>query len=143
MLYTVNQTRLEGFRQAHEHSHCKVDESLLFLELETDDLRIDAIQQAVARKADCLLCMDDHVAMLALNTVRQMGLKVPDDIRIASLYDGEALLDCTPQITAVSFDPELLGKRAAQQLLAGIRRQPVETGTLLGYQVGLRTSTQT
>ena len=143
MLYTVNQTRLEGFRQAHEHSHCKIDERLLFLELETDDLRIDAIQQAVARKADCLLCMDDHVAMLALNTVRQMGLKVPDDIRIASLYDGEALLDCTPQITAVSFDPELLGKRAAQQLLAGIRRQPVETGTLLGYQVGLRTSTQT
>lgn len=143
MLYTVNQTRLEGFRQAHEHSRCKIDETLLFLELETDDLRIDAIQQAVARKADCLLCMDDHVAMLALNTVRQMGLKVPDDIRIASLYDGEALLDCTPQITAVSFDPELLGKRAAQQLLAVTRRQPVETGALLGYQVGLRTSTQT
>lgn len=143
MLYTVNQTRLEGFRQAHEHSRCKIDETLLFLELETDDLRIDAIQQAVARKADCLLCMDDHVAMLALNTVRQMGLKVPNDIRIASLYDGEALLDCTPQITAVSFDPELLGKRAAQQLLAVTRRQPVETGALLGYQVGLRTSTQT
>lgn len=50
MLYTVNQTRLEGFRQAHEHSRCKIDETLLFLELETDDLRIDAIQQAVARQ---------------------------------------------------------------------------------------------
>ena len=143
-IYTMDGgTHLEGFRQAHEHSRCKIDETLLFLELETDDLRIDAIQQAVARKADCLLCMDDHVAMLALNTVRQMGLKVPNDIRIASLYDGEALLDCTPQITAVSFDPELLGKRAAQQLLAVTRRQPVETGALLGYQVGLRTSTQT
>ena len=35
------------------------------------------------------------------------------------------------------------GKRAAQQLLAVTRRQPVETGALLGYQVGLRTSTQT
>lgn len=143
MLYTVNQTRLEGFRQAHEHSHCKIDESLLFMELETDDLRMDAIHRAVERKADCLLCMDDHVALLALNVVRQMGLKVPDDIRIASLYDGEALLECTPQITAVAFDPELLGKRAAQQLLSAIRGQPVETGTLLGYQVGLRTSTQT
>ena len=38
--------------------------------------------------------------------------------------------------------PEL-SRSAAQQLLAGIRRQPVETSTLLGYQVGLRTSTQT
>lgn len=77
MLYTVNQTRLGGLPPGARAQRCKIDETLLFLELETDDLRIDAIQQAVARKADCLLCMDDHVAMLALNTVRQMGLKVP------------------------------------------------------------------
>lgn len=141
MLYTVNQTRLEGYRQAHEQCQCAVEESLLFMELETDDLRIDAVHQAVERGADCLLCMDDHVALLALNTVRRMGLQVPGDICIASLYDGEALLECTPQITAVSFDPEQLGGRAAQQLLAAIRRQPVETGTLLGYQLGLRAST--
>lgn len=143
MLYTVNQARLAGFRRAHADAHCPVAENLLFLELETDELRKEAIRQAAARKADCLLCMDDHVALLALNTVRQLGLKVPEDIRIASLYDGEALLDCTPQITAASFDPELLGKHAAQRLLDVIRSQPVETDALLGYQIELRDSTRT
>ena len=44
---------------------------------------------------------------------------------------------------AVSFDAEQLGRRTAQQLLSLIRHQPVETRTLLGYQVGLRLSTQT
>lgn len=113
------------------------------MELESDDLRTSAVELAVQRGADCILCMDDQVAQLALNTLRQLNLRVPQDIRLASLYDDEALQGCTPQITAVSFDAEQLGRRTAQQLLSLIRHQPVETRTLLGYQVGLRLSTQT
>ena len=143
MLYTVNQSRLEGFRQAYVKMGQKIDENLLFLELESDDLRTSAVELAVQRGADCILCMDDQVAQLALNTLRQLNLRVPQDIRLASLYDDEALQGCTPQITAVSFDAEQLGRRTAQQLLSLIRHQPVETRTLLGYQVGLRLSTQT
>ena len=143
MLYTVNQSRLEGYKQAHDRARCKIDESLLFLELESDDLRTSAVERAVQRGADCILCMDDQVALLALSTLKQLNLRVPQDIRLASLYDDEALQECTPQITAVSFDAEQLGRRTAQQLLSLIRHQPVETRTLLGYQVGLRTSTQT
>ena len=143
MLYTVNQSRLEGFRQAYVKMGQKIDESLLFLELESDDLRMEAVQQAVERGADCILCMDERLAQLTLNMLKQLNLRVPQDIRLASLYDDEALQGCTPQITAVSFDAEQLGRRTAQQLLSLIRHQPVETRTLLGYQVGLRLSTQT
>ena len=143
MLYTVNQSRLEGFRQAYVKMGQKIDESLLFLELESDDLRTSAVELAIQRGADCILCMDDQVALLALSTLRQLNLRVPQDIRLASMYDDEALQECTPQITAVSFDAEQLGRRTAQQLLSLIRHQPVETRTLLGYQVGLRLSTQT
>lgn len=143
MLYTVNQSRLEGFRQAYVKMGQKIDESLLFLELESDDLRTSAVELAVQRGADCILCMDDQVALLALSTLKQLNLRVPQDIRLASLYDDEALQECTTQITAVSFDAEQLGRRTAQQLLSLIRHQPVETRTLLGYQVGLRLSTQT
>ena len=46
----------------------------------------------MARKADCLPCMDDHVAMLALNTVRQLGLNVPNELRLALLYERAALM---------------------------------------------------
>lgn len=143
MLYTVNQSRLEGFRQAYVKMGQKIDENLLFLELESDDLRMEAVQQAVERGADCILCMDERLAQLTLNMLKQLNLRVPQDIRLASLYDDEALQECTTQITAVSFDAEQLGRRTAQQLLSLIRHQPVETRTLLGYQVGLRLSTQT
>ena len=105
MLYTVNQSRLEGYKQAHDRACCKIDESLLFLELESDDLRTSAVELAVQRGADCILCMDDQVALLALSTLRQLNLRVPQDIRLASMYDDEALQECTPQITAVSLMP--------------------------------------
>ena len=96
MLYTVNQSRLEGFRQAYVKMEQKIDESLLFLELESDDLRMEAVQQAVGRGADCILCMDERLAQLTLNMLKQLNLRVPQDIRLASLYDNENLVNTVP-----------------------------------------------
>ena len=123
MLYTVNQSRLEGFRQAYVKMGQKIDESLLFLELESDDLRMEAV--------------------LALSTLRQLNLRVPQDIRLASLYDNENLVNTVPPISAVQFNADILGLKATQQLLCALQGQPVETRMELGYQVSLRESTQT
>ena len=143
MLYTVNQSRLEGFRQAYVKMGQKIDESLLFLELESDDLRMEAVQQAVERGADCILCMDEQLAQLTLNMLKQLNLRVPQDIRLASLYDNENLVNTVPPITAVQFNADILGLKATQQLLCALQGQPVETRMELGYQVSLRESTQT
>lgn len=143
MLYTVNQSRLEGFRQAYVKMGQKIDESLLFLELESDDLRMEAVQQAVERGADCILCMDERLAQLTLNMLKQLNLRVPQDIRLASLYDNENLVNTVPPISAVQFNTDILGLKATQQLLCALQGQPVETRMELGYQVSLRESTQT
>ena len=127
MLYTVNQSRLEGFRQAYVKMGQKIDESLLFLELESDDLRMEAVQQAVERGADCILCMDERLAQLTLNMLKQLNLRVPQDIRLASLYDNENLVNTVPPITAVQFNADILGLKATQQLLCALQGQPVET----------------
>ena len=132
MLYTVNQSRLEGFRQAYDKAGQEIDEGLLFLELETDDLRMWAVQQAVERGADCIVCMDERLAQL----------RVPQDIRLASLYDSENLANTVPPITAVQFNADILGLKATQQLLCALQGEKVETRIELGYQVSLRESTQ-
>ena len=142
MLYTVNQSRLEGFRQAYDKMGQVIDEGLLFLELETDDLRMWAVQQAVERGADCILCMDERLAQLSLNVLKQLNLRVPQDIRLASLYDSENLTNAVPPITAVQFNADILGLKATQQLLCALQGEKVETRIELGYQVSLRESTQ-
>lgn len=143
MLYTVNQSRLEGFRQAYVKMGQKIDGSMLFLELESDDLRMEAVQQAVERGADFILCMDERLAQLTLNMLKQLNLRVPQDIRLASLYDNENLVNTVPPITAVQFNADILGLKATQQLLCALQGHPVETRMELGYQVSLRESTQT
>lgn len=142
MLYTVNQSRLEGFRQAYDKMGQVIDEGLLFLELETDDLRMWAVQQAVERGADCILCMDERLAQLSLNVLKQLNLRVPQDIRLASLYDSENLANAVPPISAVQFNADILGLKATQQLLCALQGEKVETRIELGYQVSLRESTQ-
>lgn len=142
MLYTVNQSRLEGFRQAYDKAGQEIDEGLLFLELETDDLRMWSVQQAVERGADCILCMDERLAQLSLNVLKQLNLRVPQDIRLASLYDSENLANAVPPITAVQFNADILGLKATQQLLCALQGEKVETRIELGYQVSLRESTQ-
>ena len=132
MLYTVNQSRLEGFRQAYVKMGQKIDENLLFLELESDDLRMEAVQQAVERGADCILCMDERLAQLTLNMLKQLNLHVPQDIRLASLYDNENLVNTVPPISAVQFNADILGLKATQQLLCALQGQPVETRMELG-----------
>ena len=143
MLYTVNMSRLEGFKQAYDMMNQKIDESLLFLELETDDLRMQAVSQALERKPDCILCMDDRLTLLAMNMLKQQGVRVPQDIRVASLYDSSALAESSPAITAVQFDAYALGRKATQQLLQALKGREVETRVELGYQVSMRESTKT
>lgn len=69
--------------------------------------------------------------------------RVPQDIRLASLYDNENLVNTVPPISAVQFNADILGLKATQQLLCALQGQPVETRMELGYQVSLRESTQT
>lgn len=99
---------------------------------------MEAVQQAVERGADCILCMDERLAQLTLNMLKQLNLRVPQDIRLASLYDNENLVNTVPPISAVQFNADILGLKATQQLLCALQGQPVETRMELGYQVSLR-----
>ena len=77
---------------------------------------MQAVSQALERKPDCILCMDDRLTLLAMNMLKQQGVRVPQDIRVASLYDSSALAESSPAITAVQFDAYALGRKATQQL---------------------------
>ena len=142
LLYTVNVSRLEGYRKAHEQMGLPVDERLVFAELESDSQRLNALDKALSLNPDCILCMDEEVALLVMRTLRQKGIAVPGQIKVASLYDSTDLLNLTPQVTAVKYDAFQLGNFAMQQLMNAIDGKPVEQRVELGFQVILRDSTK-
>lgn len=140
--YTVNMDRMEGFRKAMEEYGLEVQPNMVFSGLNSEEKRIDALETALEQEPECFLCGDDSIAFSVLKDLRQRGISVPGQIRLASLYDSEILLNTTPTITAVQFDDAALGIAACRLLLDSMAGREVVPRQLQGYQVVLRESTK-
>lgn len=140
--HVVTQSRLRGFREAYQKMGESVDESLLFLSLDNNVLIDKIVKEVLERKVDCILCMDDAITSRVLRTLRELHVKVPDEIRVASFYNSSILENSVPSITSLSFDSKELGMVACRTLLEVIEGKEVKTRTLLPYEVVLKESTK-
>lgn len=128
--------------EAHRQQGIFTDEALTFMDVDNYLKAMHAVNRALELGADGLVCMDDFITGLALGCLREKGIRIPDDIRIASLYDSVQLEYNTPPVTSLHFDAKELGRRACRTLLE-MMGEPVEgEENSLSYQVILRESTK-
>ena len=79
---------------------------------------------------DALVCGSDQIARGALDTLREMGVVVPDDVAVVSFDNWEILATGSrPQLTSVDMNFEAMGRTAAKQLLAALDG-PRSSGTI-------------
>lgn len=139
----VNQSRLYGFREAYEEIGEKLDESMIYMNCDGGSYAVErSVNEALEKKADCILCMDDAVAGHVLRILREEHIKVPADIRVASFYNSMILENNIPSVTSLSFDARELGQVACRTLLDMIEGKSVEPCRLLPYEVVLKESTK-
>ncbi|WP_448631000.1 LacI family DNA-binding transcriptional regulator [Cellulomonas soli] len=75
---------------------------------------------------DAVLCGSDQIARGVLDTLREAGRRVPDDIAVSGYDNWELLaLNARPQLTSVDMELETLGRRAAARLFEAIDGSPV------------------
>ena len=140
--YVVTQNRYKGYIEAYEQMQQNMDESLVYMNLETKPFIDRAVEDALDKKADCILCMDDAICSQVLRKLRQEHVKVPDDVKVASFYNSSVLENSIPSITSLSFNAKELGMEACKNLLAQIENEKVQDRTLLSYEVVLKESTK-
>lgn len=140
--YTVNADRLRGFLRGLAEFGITADQSLIRTGLESDEQHTDALEAVLERHPDCLLCCDDRLAFDVVRELRARHIHIPQDLRVASLYDSELLVGVTPSISAVQFDAERIGSTACRMLLDTLAGKDVAKRQLQGYQVILRESTK-
>ena len=140
--YTVNADRLRGFLRGLAEFGITADQSLIRTGLESDEQRTDALEAVLERHPDCLLCCDVRLAFDVVRELRARHIHIPQDLRVASLYDSELLVGVTPSISAVQFDAERIGSTACRMLLDTLAGKDVAKRQLQGYQVILRESTK-
>jgi DNA-binding LacI/PurR family transcriptional regulator len=95
--------------------------------------RPEYAQQAIAelldgpQPPDAVVVAPDGVAVTVTRLLQARGLRVPEDVRVASCVDGPIMASGTPPITAIDLQPAAMGRRLAG-LLAELLRDDVAPG---------------
>ena len=139
--YNVNNDRIRGYLLALSEFGISPDRLLIQTGVESDTQREDALEAILEQRPDCLLCGDDRLACDVMHSLAARHIRVPQDLRIASLYDSE-LLSSNPSVSAVQYDAEHLGATACRMLLDLLAGKQINTRQVEGYQVILRESTK-
>ena len=140
--FSVTKSRYQGYVQAHEKMGRQVHTELIFMDCENQLKVSGAVRQILEAGADGILCMDDAICTMCIESLRELKVQISSGIRVASLYDSKSLEYNNPPITSVKFDTVRLGKMAAGKLLKMLGEELQEDMQPLNYQVVLRESTQ-
>lgn len=138
----VTRDRFRGFLNAHHEAGVPVQDNRLYFELNSPERVEAALDAALASGAGCLVCMDDRICGVVLSLLHHRGLRIPQDIQIASFYDSFMLESYTPAITTLHFDAQELGEVACRMLLDRLEGREEGGVQTVGYDIVLRASTQ-
>lgn len=131
--------RIDGFRNALEEAGIDFDPERHLVDLGSpQNISLAARDIVLKRLQDgdiptAMFCMNDMVALGAMQAAQSMGLSVPDDISIVG-FDGLALGEyATPPLTSVQTNRASLGEIGVSLLVERITRpaaaiQRVTTG---------------
>lgn len=137
----VTQQRYCGYVDAHRKLGLPFREDLIFMDCDQRERAAEAVKSLLEKRADVILCMDDVICRICLETLQKMKKVVPNDIQAASMYDSRMLEHGEPPVTAVHFDTVRLGKMAAFKLMGLLGEEIPEKIQPLNYQVVFRDST--
>lgn len=121
--YSVS-LRAKGFRRALFEASRLFDpdyEVTLDPVLEYRDAGRDAMRRLLAlpQPPDAVFVYNDSTALHAMELCREMGVRVPEDIRFIGYDDIEEAAHSKPSLSTVKMDKEALGHVAARALIEG------------------------
>jgi LacI family transcriptional regulator len=116
--------RLLGYRLALEASRVPVQEELVVEGDFTKSSGVTGMQRLLPAHPSAVFCASDSMAIGALETVRDAGLRVPDDIALIGFDDVPVATAVEPALTTVRQPIEGLGTMAAELLLNWLENPP-------------------
>jgi LacI family repressor for deo operon, udp, cdd, tsx, nupC, and nupG len=136
--------RVAGYLDALRHAAIAVDPSLICHGDFTLKAGYDGAgaMLTLANRPSALFCENDEMAIGALKRIKQMGLRVPEDISLVGFDDIPFAAYCDPPLTTISQPAEAFGQKAVQMLIALIEKKPIaQRHVLLPFELTVRGST--
>ncbi len=135
---------MAGYQDALRQAGIAVDPSLIChgdFTLKAGDDGAGAMLE-LADRPSALFCENDEMAIGALRRIKQMGLRVPEDISLVGFDDIPFAAYCDPPLTTISQPAETFGQKAVEMLIALIEKKPIaERHVVLPFGLTVRGST--
>lgn len=141
MSINVNKSRYEGFESAFVAVDTLPSENMVHLGIDGPVQFSRAVATLLKEQPDCIICGDDIICMKLLAELNALGLKIPEDVKVASFYDSAFLDMYTPPITSLIFNAEELGASSASVLLDIISGAEVSGNINPNFEMLIRRST--
>jgi LacI family transcriptional regulator len=113
--------RTRGYKAALQQNGIPFDPALV-REIPYDNIR-EGIRKHVPElvgaphNVEGLFVLNNNLAVATLECIQEMGLRIPEDVRVVSFDDIELFKFCQPTVTAVAQPIEAMGEAAVQVLL--------------------------
>ncbi|MEX0297744.1 MAG: LacI family DNA-binding transcriptional regulator [Kordiimonas sp.] len=136
--------RLEGYRTSLGSAGIAIDTDIIF----EGDFRLASGQSAVTRMLKqtselptAIFCMNDEMAIGAINGLSSAGLTVPEDMSVIGFDDIDFAAFVTPQLTTIAQPANEMGQRGATLLIQMIEEQsPSDQDIVLPFEFVVRNS---
>ncbi|MFT3987989.1 LacI family DNA-binding transcriptional regulator [Aestuariivirga sp.] len=138
--------RLAGYREAMSDADLPADGLVMSIP-QTSSItlgaRIMSSFLAIGKPPEAVFCIDDNLALGAMQECRRVGMRVPDDISILGFHDLEFAAYASPSLSTVYTNRYEMGKRAAEVALGLIASNKRGNPDVInvGYRIVTREST--
>ncbi len=109
--------RLAGYKKALRHYHLPVQPELITEADFTEQGGYEAMTRLLPAQPEAVFVASDTMALGAMRSVQEAGLRVPEDISIAGYDDMPFAASSTPPLTTVRQPIQQCGEIAAQTLI--------------------------
>jgi len=142
--YTVNEDRYAGFRRALLYSGIEYDEELEIQGGYTIQYAKTAVKEKLLIRPDitAIFAKDDIKAIAAIQAIKEMGKRVPEDISVVGYNDYAVSTIIEPNLTTIRVPIFELGKKLAEIMIKLLQGEKVEEQlTVLPTELIIRDST--
>jgi DNA-binding LacI/PurR family transcriptional regulator len=108
--------RVAGYRRALERAGLPTDDFVVDGDF-TEEAGAAGAALLLERGVDAIFCANDPSAVGALATIREAGLRVPEDVALAGFDDLDFAAELDPPLTTVRQDIRQQGAEAAESLI--------------------------
>lgn len=132
--------RKHGYLEALRENRIAIDRSLVVCEKIDYNWALEATLQLLQRpdRPDAILAFNDIITFAAFTAIKQLGLRIPDDVALIGFTDDVHASYVTPRLSAIEDQSHLMGITACQLLLRNIGGDKQVRHEVVSQQLAIR-----